>query len=86
MIMYNKTTELTRKIISGISILVFILFLNFLLSCSSYKLAIEIPQHIVQRINSTEDTYMVSIQYLVWNDVTQEYEWEYYHDHHIKFQ
>ena len=86
MIMYNAKTEFIRKMISGISILTFILFLNFLTSCSTYKLAIEIPNHVHQRILDTENTYMLNVQYLVWNEMTQQYEWEYFTHHHVGFQ
>jgi hypothetical protein len=86
MIMYNKKTESFRKLISGITISIFILFLNFLMSCSSYDFAVQIPHHIHQRILETENTYMVNVQYLVWNEMTQQYEWEYFTDHHVGFQ
>ena len=86
MIMYNKKTESFRKLISGITISIFILFLNFLMSCSSYDLAVQIPNHIHQRILETENTYMVNVQYLVWNEMTQQYEWEYFTHHHVGFQ
>ena len=49
--------------------------------CSSVRTALEIPQHIQQRILDTENTYIVDVKYLVWNDITESYEWEYYSDY-----
>jgi len=49
--------------------------------CSNVRTALEIPQHIQQRILDTENTYIVDVKYLVWNDITESYEWEYYSDY-----
>ena len=50
------------------------------MSCSNLETAIEIPQHIQQRILETENTYIVDVKYLVWNDMLESYEWEHYSD------
>jgi len=51
------------------------------MSCSNVETALEIPQHIRQRIMETENTYIIDVKYLVWNDITESYEWEYYSDY-----
>jgi hypothetical protein len=63
-----------------ISIIVLMALISMTVSCSNVTTALEIPQHIQQRILETENTYMVDVKYLVWNDMLESYEWEYYSD------
>ena len=51
------------------------------MSCSTPSIGIEVPQLIQQRIYDTENTYMIKVQYLVWDDITMGYRWEYYTDY-----
>jgi hypothetical protein len=61
-----------------ISIIVLMALISMTVSCSNVTTALEIPQHIQQRILETENTYMVDVKYLVWNDMLESYEWEHY--------
>ena len=63
-----------------ISVIILVVLISMTVSCSNVVTAIEIPQHIQQRILETENTYMVDVKYLVWNDMLESYEWEYYSD------
>ena len=66
---------------SAIAIILFTLLIFSVMSCSNVETALEIPQHIQQRILETENTYIVDVKYLVWNDMLESYEWEYYSDY-----
>ena len=63
-----------------ISVIILVVLISMTVSCSNVVTAIEIPQHIQQRILETENTYMVDVKYLVWNDMLESYEWEHYSD------
>ena len=65
---------------SAIAIILFTLLIFSVMSCSNVETALEIPQHIQQRILETENTYIVNVKYLVWNDMLESYEWEHYSD------
>ena len=66
---------------SAIAIILFTLLIFSVMSCSNVETALEIPQHIQQRILETENTYIIDVKYLVWNDILESYEWEYYSDY-----
>ena len=76
----NKDDNKERKY-AFISIVVLMVLLCLSTGCSNVESALEIPQHIQQRILDTENTYIVDVKYLVWNDITESYEWEYYSDY-----
>jgi hypothetical protein len=75
----NKDDNKERKY-AFISVVILMVLLAMSASCSNVVTALEIPQHIQQRILDTENTYVIDVKYLVWNDVVDEYEWEYYSD------
>jgi hypothetical protein len=75
----NKDDNKERKY-AFISIIVLTVLLVMSVSCSNVTTALEIPQHIQQRILETENTYIVNVKYLVWNDMLESYEWEHYSD------
>tara|TARA_R110000823_G_scaffold248699_1_gene372273 strand:+ start:197 stop:493 length:297 start_codon:yes stop_codon:yes gene_type:complete len=79
----EEEKEEAKVAVTVLSILTLILMMCLMLSCSAVETALEIPQHIQQRIMETENTYKIDIQYLVWNDLIQSYEWEYYSDIHV---
>ena len=68
---------------SFISIILVIILMCMTISCSNVTTALEIPQHIQQRILETENTYIIDVKYLVWNDMLESYEWEYYSDYNV---
>ena len=70
-----------ESIFAFISIVIVIILICSVMSCSSIETALEIPQHIRERIMETENTYIIDVKYLVWNDITESYEWEYYSDY-----
>ena len=79
--MKNEEQEEVKIFTSAIAIILFTLLICSVMSCSNVESALEIPQHIQQRILDTENTYIVDVKYLVWNDITESYEWEYYSDY-----
>ena len=80
--MKNEEQEEVKIFTSAIAIILFMcLMYSVFISCSNVETALEIPQHIQQRILDTENTYIVDVKYLVWNDITESYEWEYYSDY-----
>ena len=70
-----------ESIFAFISIVIVIILICSVMSCSNIETALEIPQHIRERIMETENTYIIDVKYLVWNDITESYEWEYYSDY-----
>ena len=76
--MKDEEQEETKIFTSAIAIILFTLLIFSVMSCSTVGTALEIPHHIQQRIMETENTYVVDVKYLVWNDVTENYMWEYY--------
>ena len=76
----NKDDNKERKY-SFISLVILIILMSLTIGCSNVETALEIPQHIQQRILETENTYIVDVRYLVWNDITESYEWEHYSDY-----
>lgn len=76
----NKDDNKERKY-SFISLVILIILMSLTIGCSNVETALEIPQHIQQRILDTENTYIVDVRYLVWNDITESYEWEHYSDY-----
>tara|TARA_R110002153_G_scaffold36474_4_gene107841 strand:+ start:152 stop:403 length:252 start_codon:yes stop_codon:yes gene_type:complete len=78
--MKDPKDENMKRLVSLLGITVFVLMLCLAMSCSNVTTALEIPQHIQQRIMETENTYVIDVKYLVWNDIVNEYEWEYYSD------
>ena len=78
--MKDEEKEEIKIFTSAIAIILFTLLIFSVMSCSNVETAIEIPQHIQQRILETENTYMVDVKYLVWNDMLESYEWEHYSD------
>ena len=80
--MKDEEKEEVKIYTSLVAIIIFILLVCSIMSCSAYSTAIEIPHHIQERIQNTEDTYILDVKYLVWNDFTQSYVWEYYSDYH----
>ena len=79
--MKDEEQEEVKIFTSAIAIILFTLLICSVMSCSNVESALEIPQHIQQRILDTENTYIVDVKYLVWNDITESYEWEYYSDY-----
>jgi len=79
--MKDEEQEEVKIFTSAIAIILFTLLICSVMSCSNMVTALEIPQHIQQRILDTENTYIVDVKYLVWNDITESYEWEYYSDY-----
>ena len=71
-----------ESIFAFISVIIVMILICSVMSCSNVETALEIPQHIRQRIMETENTYIIDVKYLVWNDITESYEWEYYSDYH----
>ena len=78
--MKDEKQEEIKIFTSSIAIILFTLLIFSVMSCSNIETALEIPQHIRQRIMETENTYVIDVKYLVWNDIVNEYEWEYYSD------
>ena len=64
-----------------ISVIILVVLISMTVSCSNVETALDIPQHIRERILETENTYIVDVRYLVWNDITESYEWEHYSDY-----
>ena len=81
--MKDEEKEEAKIAVTVLSIITFILMMCLIMSCSNVETALEIPQHIRQRIMETENTYIVDVKYLVWNDMLESYEWEYYSDYNI---
>ena len=79
--MKDEEQEEVKIFTSAVAIILFTLLIFSVMSCSNVETALEIPQHIQQRILDTENTYIVDVKYLVWNDITESYEWEYYSDY-----
>ena len=79
--MKDPKDENMKRLVSLLGITVFVLMLCLAMSCSNVTTALEIPQHIQQRILETENTYIIDVKYLVWNDILESYEWEYYSDY-----
>ena len=78
--MKDEEREEAKIFTSAIAIILFTLLIFSVMSCSNVETALEIPQHIQQRILETENTYIVDVKYLVWNDMLESYEWEHYSD------
>ena len=78
--MKDEEQEEIKIFTSAIAIILFTLLIFSVMSCSNVETALEIPQHIQQRILETENTYIVNVKYLVWNDMLETYEWEHYSD------
>ena len=78
--MKDEEQEEIKIFTSAIAIILFTLLIFSVMSCSNVETALEIPQHIQQRILETENTYIVDVKYLVWNDMLESYEWEHYSD------
>ena len=78
--MKDEEQEETKIFTSAIAIILFTLLIFSVMSCSTVGTALEIPQHIQQRIMETENTYVIDVKYLVWNDMLESYEWEHYSD------
>ena len=78
--MKDEDKEEVKIFTSAIAIILFTLLIFSVMSCSNVETALEIPQHIQQRILETENTYVIDVKYLVWNDIVNEYEWEHYSD------
>jgi len=82
--MKDEEQEEVKIFTSALAIILFMcLMCSVFMSCSNIETALEIPQHIQQRILETENTYMIDVKYLVWNDMLEGYEWEYYSDYNI---
>ena len=79
--MKNEEQEEVKIFTSAVAIILFTLLIFSVMSCSNVETALDIPQHIRERILETENTYIVDVRYLVWNDVTESYEWEHYSDY-----
>ena len=79
--MKEKEQEEVKIFTSAIAIILFTLLIFSVMSCSNVETSLDIPQHIRERILETENTYIVDVRYLVWNDITESYEWEYYSDY-----
>ena len=69
-----------ESLMAFISVAILMVLLVMSTSCSNVTTALEIPQHIQQRIMETENTYVIDVKYLVWNDMLESYEWEHYSD------
>jgi len=76
--MKDEEQEEIKIFTSAIAIILFTLLIFSVMSCSNVTTALEIPQHIQQRIMETENTYVIDVKYLVWNDMLESYEWEHY--------
>jgi hypothetical protein len=79
--MKDEEKEEVKIFTSAIAIILFTLLISSVMSCSNVETALDIPQHIRERILETENTYIVDVRYLVWNDITESYEWEHYYDY-----
>ena len=80
--MKDHEDENMKRLVSLLGIIVFVLLVCVATTgCSNMVTALEIPQHIQQRIMETENTYIIDVKYLVWNDITESYEWEHYSDY-----
>ena len=78
--MKDEDKEEVKIFTSAIAIILFTLLIYSVMSCSNVETPLEIPQHIQQRIMETENTYVIDVKYLVWNDMLESYEWEHYSD------
>tara|TARA_R110000787_G_scaffold2658_3_gene10314 strand:+ start:525 stop:788 length:264 start_codon:yes stop_codon:yes gene_type:complete len=79
--MKDEDKEEVKIFTSAIAIILFTLLIFSVMSCSNVETSLDIPQHIRERILETENTYIVDVRYLVWNDITESYEWEHYSDY-----
>ena len=79
--MKDEEREEAKIFTSAIAIILFTLLIFSVMSCSNVETSLDIPQHIRERILETENTYIVDVRYLVWNDITESYEWEHYSDY-----
>ena len=79
--MKDEEREEVKIFTSAIAIILFTLLIFSVMSCSNVETSLDIPQHIRERILETENTYIVDVRYLVWNDITESYEWEHYSDY-----
>ena len=77
----KPSSHAKQRCMSLVAIVIFVVMISTIMSCSTPSIGIEVPQLIQQRIYDTENTYMIKVQYLVWDDITMGYRWEYYTDY-----